>query len=625
MAGIFSPKTAELIDIGKSVAMGDEGSLPELKRALAECRKYINDFEGTFISLSPFFASDERGEELRHFIGRDFEELRESFDDLDEVIKSERFIELNPVLYSVEKCAMRLSGDVDDLSKMSDRIESPIPIANMIIKASYGVTEDRVSADNISALIPPLAVYVKSSEREVSLFGKLYPDEKKIIDASGRLLNDMKKAVGALMVFAGKKDKAALVDGVRMLKFASTSFYAVLRLMDAVSSSKSEFSKVAAADKLCRCLSLYRAGAVSKQDMLAEFNMLGGIAKSYSSLVDFVSGHHFRHYVKEQLDDASSALASFKRFWEPVLSSARRGSFEFDSKRLGSEFDSMASAASKLSHAFESEFDKVSASPFAEELKDVIGRYLSGSVILEYFSTCIQDFSMRHQDLLFQFREKARNSHSAMEVYELLELQGTGVEQLMMFLEDSDKSRLIAGMRDIEASLPRLIEIRNGISPLKNSERPVCPGCGKPAPVGERICPSCGAVIPKGLSTSLGAGYDEFLAEDPLPARLELLFNAAASWRAGGIGVNELIQEFKNYRSVVKQVRREYASKSKEFANALGSLYDNAVNFESAIKRLDGIIDNIIDMLETGRDIDGEMSNLRFAGYCLEDIRKNLR
>lgn len=624
MAGIFSPKTAELVDIGKSVAMGDSEGVPDLRRALGECRKYVADFERTFRALSPFLPSDEQGEELKHFIGRDFEDLRESFDDLEEILDNERFVELNPVMYTLENCAMRLGCDVDDLAGRHERIESPIPAANLLIKAAPAVTGREVSVADASVLIPSLAVFVRTAEREVSLFGLLYPNEKKIAATAEKLLSDMKRAVGALMVFSKKEDYAAFVDGIRILKYASPPFYTVLRLMDAVSASSKEYSKIPAVEKFCRCFSLFKGASVSKADLSAEFVRLNGVAEAYSKSVDFVSRHHFRHFVKEQLEEASSAMASFRRYWDPVFAGSGRGVFDVDLKRLASEFERASASAEKLSGAFEKEFEKVSGSPFAEELKDVIGRYLSGSVVLEYFSTCIQDFSMRHQDLIFQFREKARNSHSAMEVYELLELQSTGVDHLLAFLDDSDKSHLVAGMRDIEASLPRLIEIQRGISPLRNSERPICPGCGRDVPVGERICPSCGAVIPKGLSTGLAGNYEEFLAEDPLPARLELLFNAVSSWRAGDMRVEDIIQEFRKYRSVLKQVRREYNSKASDFENAPADVYESATAFGSGVKRLDEIVENIITMLETGRDIEGEMSQLRFAGYCLEDIRSRL-
>ena len=62
----------------------------------------------------------------------------------------------------------------------------------------------------------------------------------------------MKNAVGALKLFIEKKDYSCLIDGVRILKYASTSLYVVLRLMDSVSSAEKKYSNIAVLEEYCK-------------------------------------------------------------------------------------------------------------------------------------------------------------------------------------------------------------------------------------------------------------------------------------------------------------------------------------------------------------------------------------
>ena len=342
----------------------------------------------------------------------------------------------------------------------------------------------------------------------------------------------------------------------------------------------------------------------------------------------FVKKSHYRHFIQKQLNEISAKISSFKRFWDStkvqMFDKTTPRQLPISSlKSICSQFEEAEKYTQKLSLALKNEFDKVSKTPYMEELKDIIGRYLSGVVVLEYFSTRLEDLAMRHQDLLFQFREKSYNDRTAMEVYELLELQKTGIDELLMFLDDSDKDHLIRGFRDVESSLPRLFEIQQGISPMKKSSRMLCPGCGREAPVGERLCPFCGAVIPKGMSTNLsGSSYEEFFEEQALPARVELLFTAFNSFRVGEISKKDLVSEFSKYKNLVKQVRREFSVKSNELLN--GDLAEEAHAMDSGLRTLDNVLEKLIDMLETGRDITDAMSDLRMAGYYLEDIRARI-
>ncbi len=626
MAGIFSPQIAKLVDIGKSVALGDEESIGELGRVADECLEYLNSFENTFKGVIPFLK--EETDEIKDYILQDFRDLKNSINDLKNVMKKGRMIELNPIIFDLERLAFRFAESINSFSALTDRIESPIPVANLIIKLSYNITEHRASAENLKVLLPPLAVFVSNTEKNIKSFKVIHPAEVKIYETADKLINDLKNAVGALKLFIEKEDYSCLIDGVRILKYASTSLYVVLRLMDSVSSAEKKYSKIAVLEEYCKLYEQFLNGKVSAKNLYSAFLNVDELANIYVRSVDFMKKSHYRHFIKKQLDETSSKVSAFKRFWDStknqMFDKMNPRQLPISSlKSICSEFEEAEKYTEKLSLALKNEFDKVSKTPYMEEIKDIIGRYLSGVVVLEYFSTRLEDFAMRHQDLLFQFREKSYNDRTAMEVYELLELQKTGIDELLMFLDDSDKEHLIRGFRDVESSLPRLFEIQQGISPMKKSSRLLCPGCGREAPVGERLCPFCGAVIPKGMSTNLsGSSYEEFFEEQALPARVELLFTAFNSFRVGEISKKDLLSEFSKYKNLVKQVRREFSVKSNELFN--GEYAEEAHAMESGLRTLDTTLEKIIEMLETGRDITDAMSDLRMAGYYLEDIRARI-
>ena len=93
MAGIFSPQIAKLVDIGKSVALGDEESIGELGRVADECLEYLNSFENTFKGVIPFLK--EETDEIKDYILQDFRDLKNSINDLKNVpstVMSEGFL-----------------------------------------------------------------------------------------------------------------------------------------------------------------------------------------------------------------------------------------------------------------------------------------------------------------------------------------------------------------------------------------------------------------------------------------------------------------------------------------------------------------------------------------------------
>lgn len=624
MGSIFSPKIARLADIGKSVALGDLDSIEALRDSVKDCNLYIADFERIFLNFAPYFSSDEEKEQLVNFVLQDFKDLKRTFEDLEGVIDRKRFIELNPVIYSIEKYAVRMAESVDALSKAGESIESPIPVINLLIKFSYGVTEKKCSDDELVRLIPGLVMFISCCEFDIARFKSLYEKEKEIIKTAEKLIGDLKEAAGAFVLYNKEKKAVCLVDAVRILKFASPPLYMVLKLMDAVAAQNKEFSEIPAVEDFCRTYEMYKSKKISAEKVVFSLINISRTAKVYEFSVEYAKSIHYYPFIEEQWKSSYGEFASFKAFWKVFYERAKKQPLPYDLnlRELCSNFDSACKTVNRLSCALKKEFDKVAKTPYMEELKEIICRYLSGSIVLEYFSTRLEDFSLRHQELLFQFRDKAVNNALAKEVYELLELQKTGVDELMMFLEDSDKKHLIVGMRDIEASLPRLLEIQYGISPLKKSSRTVCPGCGFACPMGERICPKCGVVVPKIISANLSGAQDEFFEEEALPARLELLFNAVQAFQAGNMSPKELSSEFKKYRSILKQVRKEYNARAKDFLKAPNQeMQEYASTFDSSLGRLEKCVDNIVERIDSGRDIDEEMSQLRFTGYCLEDLR----
>ncbi len=629
MANLFSPSLARVVDIGKSVVFGDVGAIIELKQALSDARGFVRDFENIFTYLSPSFYRSEESDEFIDFIKQDLTELNKALKDMELVIEKERFIELNPVLYSIEKYAVRISDSVERLTKIKDidSPESPVPVVNQVIKLAYNVAEGKIKPEELSAQMPVLASFAAYVEAEIIRFEALHKDDGEIIKSAKKLVKDVQQAVGAFVVYFKDQDPAALIDGVRILKFASPPLYLILKKMDLVASASSCFSKIPPLEEFCNAYNFWRKEKISRESFLLALANLDRMVVFYDETLACIKKMHYFYFIEPVYNASSLLTKGFSSFWSSFLKKAHDSSASLDLKELCDKFEKRAADVAKVVEAMELEITKVKSAPYIEEIKELVGRYLSGSLVLEYFSHRLEAFSQNHQALISDFRSKSTGSELVKEACQLLDMQREGIDEMLLFLEDSQKEHLITGIGQIESTLPRLLEIYRGVSPLdkkKKSPLLICPSCSGQYLKGDKVCAKCGAKIPLQISEEeLSA---DGLEQEALPSKLEAIVKLCSKFTAGEISKDKLLNELSAYERLLVQVRKELDSRAKILAKSPRiEIRDCAASFDQNLNLLENAIDSLAGAIENDGDVEGAVSQLRFAGYCLEELRGILR
>ena len=626
MANLFLPDIARVVDIGKSVVFGDKGAIEDLKKSAAHALEFVINFENIFLNLSSGFYRNDEVDELINFTKQDLAQLKKVLKEIEPVLDKERFIELNPILYSLEKYSARLAHSIEKFSALREinTPESPIPVINRIIKLSYNISEGKSKKEELNSLFPVIASFAGYAELEVERFAILHKEEKEIIKSGKKLIADLQRGVGALAVYLKEDTPSALVDSIRIFKFTSTAIYLLLRKMDLVISSDNKYSKLPAVSEFVRAYNLFKEDKIDKIVLLTALNALDRLVVFYNEAIDSVRKSYYYYYIEPICNAAVLLTDSFNSFWRKFFESARKLSLELDIKELCEKFEGRAKDVEKVTAAHENEIRKVSSAPFIEEIKELTGRYLSGTLVLEYYSSRLEAFSQNHRALTDEFKSKSISSELAKEVCQLLDMQREGIDEMLLFLENSKKEHLINGIFALESPLPRLLEIHKGTAPptIKKIEL-LCPSCSKPYKQGDKNCPSCSAILPLYISEE-GASQEE--SEQLLPSKLKSIVNSIAKLKSEKITKDDLLPEIRSYKRILGQIRGTYNSMAKNFAKSSSiEVRDCSEEFISNFELLESALDGLLDAIESGGDPEGPLSQLVFAGKNLEDLRNILR
>lgn len=617
MSRIFTPEISRLVNVGREVALGGEENLPELKKASREAVRFLEQFKDLFDFFKLSFESDEKVATSFERIGQDIRDLEKLFADLERVIEKKRFIELNPVMFSLEKVFSRLSQDVEELNRLGlkDSPQSPFPMVNFFIKTGYSVAEEKAPAAELEKLFPALITFVSYIEADCKRFEVLHSDEKEMIETGKKLIRDLQESCGALLMYLQEGRPLYLVDGLRILKFASSALYILLRKMDYVAKSSLSFSQYPALEELYHSYELWKKDSASWETVELARRSVASLSRFYNET--FLSIEHLPHFpfLSALWYKAQPQQQKFMKEYDAFMNALLSKSKEVDFSAFRDGFESWASAVSRLVTKMEEEINIVKDAPFIEEFKEIVGRFLSGGLVLEYFSHRLESFIQNQQEILYQF--KGSNKPLVMEVCELLEQQNEGLSEMTLFLEDSDRSHLISGMQRFEAPLPRLLEIHKSLTGGSEDAAAVsCLTCGASNSQRSRECKKCGTILPLAI--------DENQMEEPLPSNLNKLATAFEELEKGGIGEKEFLGELKSYKNMLSQIKKEFESKQKLFMKSpKEEIREYAQSFQSGLAELEEAVslmeNSDIAVRESG------LGQLRAVGYRLEDLRRMVK
>lgn len=625
MANVFLPDVARVVDIGKAVVLGDRGAIKDLKTSAVSALEFIVNFENIFLNLSLGFYKSDEVEELINFTKQDLLQLKKVLKDIGPVLDKESFIELNPILYSLEKYSTRLAYSIEKLSLSSEinTPESPIPIINQVIKLSYNIAEGKANKEDLLTIFPVIASFAGYISLDIERFSALHKEEQEIIKSGKKMVAELQRGVGALSVYLKEESLPALVDAIRIFKFTSTALYLLLRKIDQIISSGKEHSNLPSVSEYIIAYNLFKEDKIDKSVLLTALSALDRLVVFYNETVNSLRKSYYYYYIESTYNSTVLLSESFNSFWAEFHKKAYALSLDLDMKELSEKFEKRAQDVNRLISEHENEIRKVSSAPFIEEIKELTGRYMSGTLLLEYFSSRLEAFSQNHRALSDEFKSKSVSSELSKEVSQLLDMQREGIDEMLLFLEDSKKEHLITGIASLESPLPRLLEIQKGTSPVIKQPKLLCPSCSSVYKKGDKNCSSCSAILPLYV---MEEGFNEAEATVELPSKLKTIVNKIKRFKSGDVAADKALSEIHSYLKVLMQIRTTYDSISKKLANSKSvEVRDCSDAFISNFELLESAVEGLLDSIENGGDIEGPISQIAFAGKSLEELRGILR
>jgi len=573
MHAVLTPPLAHLVNLGKEAVFG-EFHKEKLLEALTESELFVADFEALYLFLSPTLYSDEESAEIRKYLASTLMKLKDALKDLRKTVERERTFEFNPVLSKLEDAAGKLVGAARELKEMEKKepVESPLPLVNTAIKVGFNVANGSEPKEALIPFIPALVELVDTLEHEVSRFEALHPDEVKTAATARKLVNDMKEGIGACASYVKEPMPHYLADGLRLLRYPSRNLYMVLRAMDRVARWKADFSTIPALDEFDRAYRGWKEGALEWEVVSRSLGSLEFLASLYGGLHTAVRRFPFFYVLSNLWSAAQVTRLQFESFFAGFRKEVEAKSQSLDLETLKMHLEGYSRMIGQLITKMEQEIEKVADAPYMEELKELIGRLLSGGLVLEYFAARVQALAQSHQVVLEEF--KAARSHAGSppevrEVYDLLRRQGEGIREILQYLDDSVETHLHDGLAMIEKALPRLAETQKSVRVAivetvsqNRGVKPICVRCGRENLPGARSCRACSALLP--FIVDEKAGSDMVDESEGTPLNIARIEEAVRRFEAGTLSGPALSGEIKSYLNRLEGIRSDFAARSRE-------------------------------------------------------------
>lgn len=572
MRSVLTPSIARLINSGKEVIFGD-GKKEDVINALNEAEKSGKEYKALFILLSTCFYREKETKTLIEYLESNFNEQEKNFNDLRNVLERNSIIELNPVLHKITETAGRLTSGMRELKDFEDKqdIESPIPVVNACIKASYNFAQGTGDIFMIENWIPSIFNLINRLESEINRFKTLHSDESKLTAAFEKLLKDMKDGAGALFSFLKNRNPVSLADGLRLLKYPSRNIYILLSEMDRLARASGGFSKNPALSEFYQSYSRWKDGKANWSVVVSSLDSLKTLAKLYDDVHTGMKAFPFFFSIQNSWAAAQINKIQFHGFFSQFLNSFESKQTEPDFVTLKTHFENYSQIIERLISNMEEEVLKVSSAPHIEELKELIGRALNDAVVVEYFSEKMHFFSEKHKEILFEFKkglESNSNDPVLKEVFNLLTLQGDGLNKILAYFECFEKKNLYDGLLLIEKPLPRLIEIRKNVKEAidekissTRQKKFVCIKCGTENSSQMKKCVKCSAVLH--FSVPDNNDFDNMVYEDASPLNIAKIENAVKGFEEGAINADDVEKHILSYLSSLDAISTDFEKRAK--------------------------------------------------------------
>jgi ribosomal protein L40E len=636
MRAVLSPPIARLINLGRDAVLGRENS-GEILKAVDDAEKYLAEYKALFRLLSSSLFIDKESETVLKLIDKHFRDLEKHVRDLRAVFEKDRLWDLNPVLHHIEDTSVKLVSAIQEVKDMEGREEtySPFPVINSCIRAALNVANGKEPVEALAGWLPPLAELIDRLDGTVRRFEELHGDEKELCKAAGKLVEDLREGVGALSAYIKDKKPVQIADGMRLLKYPSKNISVLLKEMDLKAMGDESFSRLPALEEFSLAYKGWKDGKVSWEAVQGAFGSLTFLASFYDDIHAAIKGFPLFFAVENAWNAAQINRIQFRTFFSSFAEKMKAKSKNLDLNELRRHFENYSAIVSQIVQSMEKEILKVSKSPYIEELKELAGRAVNGTVVLEYFARKVEAFAQSHNEIKEEFR-RGKSAPGApgevKEVYEILAAQGKGIDEMLRFFEDNDRQHLFEGLAMLEKPLPRLLEIQKAAQETiqekvlkERGKKPICIKCSMENNVGAKICKKCGALLP--LIVQEGGAAEASDYDEPSPLNIARIEDAVARFEKGNLKAGELKSEIKSYLNKLEGVRSDFERRAKAALQSSKNdeIRESAEQFSKSIASMREALETML-MFESSPDFLFQgLQAFQAAAGDVVDIRKSLK
>jgi hypothetical protein len=572
MRTVLTPSLAKLINAGREAVLGQENK-DELLKAINEVEKFLADYEALFGILRACFFQDKETKTLLEYLEATYGELKKNLKDLRTVTEKGYAWEFNPVIHKIEESAGKLVSAMRELKEADEKeaVESPMPIVNAVIRTAFNIAAGHEKRETLARWLPLLVDLIARMDKQIDRFAGLHREEKEIAETARSLLKDMKEGAGALLGYLKEKKPVYLADAMKLLKYPSRNIVRLFRLMDRVSVNKGAFSRIVALEEFHRAYEGWKEGRVDWKIVESSCDSLQLLAGIYDDILAGIKNFPLFFALQNAWSAAQINMIRFRGFFDSFVKRLKEKPRDLDMNALKTHFENYSQIIARLTDAMEGEIRKVSLAPHIEELKELVGRAVNDGIVLEYCARRFQFFAQAHREILAEFGRAAEIPGAAAEVkdvHELLVAQGEGIDELLLFLEDSDKKHLYEGMARIEKALPGLLEIQKGVQKTLQEklgkgkgQKIACIKCGAENVSSDRKCKKCAALLP--FAVEEGAGLETLGAFEGAPVNIARIEDLAAGFDEGTVTASELSHELKSYLNKLHGIKSDYEGRTR--------------------------------------------------------------
>jgi len=498
---LLAAPLVRILDVADRLAEG-QATVAELHEALPLARDFCLEGRSLFALVSPGLLRSPEVDRILDECREDLDAQDEALTALEEALKDSEEPRVRRAAERLREAATRLARGYGALheEEKKERIYSPFPALDHFLKVGLNVLEGRVHRRELTERFPPVVALVGRLERDLQRFEVLYGAVEVARPMVG-LVKSMQAGVGALVDYFESGSKSALADGLKLLGRGSAAAHELLAEMDRVAAA-SRRGGHPYLEEMQRALACHSEGRLPWALVRDAWQLVQGAERHYRQELDAFRRFPLHPFLEADEVPARKALDRVQAELDDLQPALDQESTP-DLAGLELAFDALAAEVAHLWDRIEEEMGRYSEAPAFQELRERVGRALSGEPAGLLLRQQLSSFHEAQRELALQAAQGGLEGGLGSELVSLLAVQDQAWQVMVSSLDGPDLAVLRRGWDLLEATMPRMIEIVRGMREALQQARPAlpmgmaCMRCGHANPPGARYCGSCSAVLPE--------------------------------------------------------------------------------------------------------------------------------